>query len=126
MSDYPDCHESTNVLCKHTRSTITVYVDLDQRLPAIASISNPTADATDTELSIDDIVVITEDTVIESDSECGGLTLKANRAIQMTLSGGTPDDDEATVTVGFDISDGDTDYLDCRILIGGRAAVESA
>ncbi len=126
MSDYPDCHQSTNVICKHTRATITVYLDLDKRLGSGLTVSSPTAEPADDTLTIEDITVVTEDTVIESDSECGGLTMVANRAIQMTLSGGTSSDDESLVTVGYDISDGDQDFLDCRILVGGRAAVESA
>lgn len=128
MSDYPDCYESSNVLCKHTRASITVYLNLDNRLPAGVTVSAPTADTADGTLVVEGIAVVTQDTVIESDSECGGLTLKANRAIQMTLSGGTPDPDgeETIVTVGYSLSDEDEDFLDCRLLVGGRAVVESA
>lgn len=126
MSEYPDCYESSNVICKHTRATITVYVDLDKRLPSGITVSSPTAEPADAQLTAEDVAVVSEDTVIESDSECGGLTLKAGRAIQMTLSGGTPDDDEVLVTVGYTQSDGDEGFLDCRLIVGGRAAVESA
>ena len=117
MSEYPDCYESSNVLCKHSRATITVYVDLDKRLPPLVTVSNPTADPVDATLTITDV-----DTVVESDSGCSGLTLIAGRAIQMTISGGASSDDESIVTVGYDISNGDEDYLDCRILVGGVSA----
>jgi hypothetical protein len=40
----------------------------------------------------------------------------------MTISGGASSDDESIVTVGYDISNGDEDYLDCRILVGGVSA----
>ena len=126
MSEYPDCYESSNVLCKHTRATITVYLNLDNRLDPGVTVSSPIADSPDDTIAIEDVAVVTEDTVIESDSECGGLTLKANRAVQMTISGGTPDDNEVIVTIGYTLSSGDQDFLDCRLLVGGRVAVESA
>jgi hypothetical protein len=122
MSDYPDCYESSNVLCKHSRATITVYLDLNKRLPPDVTVSNPTADPVDEELTVEDVATIDVDTVVESDSGCSGLTLIAGRAIQMTISGGEASDDESVVTVGFDISNGDQDYLDCRILVGGVSA----
>lgn len=122
MSDYPDCYESSNVLCKHSRATITVYLDLNKRLPPDVTVSNPTADPVDATLTVDDVTTIDVDTVVESDSGCSGLTLIAGRAIQMTISGGASSDDESIVTVGFDISNGDEDYLDCRILVGGVSA----
>ncbi len=122
MSDYPDCYESSNVLCKHSRATITVYLDLDKRLPPDVTVSNPTADPVDATLTVEDVSTIDVDTVVELDSGCSGLTLVAGRAIQMTISGGEASDDESIVTVGFDISNGDEDYLDCRILVGGVSA----
>ena len=122
MSDYPDCYESSNVLCKHSRATITVYLDLDKRLPPDVTVSNPTADPVDATLTVEDVSTIDVDTVVESDSGCSGLTLIAGRAIQMTIAGGEASDDESIVTVGFDISNGDEDYLDCRILVGGVGA----
>jgi len=122
MSDYPDCHQSSNVLCKHSRATITVYLDLNKRLPPDLTVSNPTADPVDATLTITDVDTIDVDTVVESDSGCSGLTLIAGRAIQMTIAGGASSDDESIVTVGFDISNGDEDYLDCRILVGGVSA----
>jgi hypothetical protein len=122
MSDYPDCYESSNVLCKHSRATITVYLDLNKRLPPDVTVSNPTADPVDATLTITDVDTIDVDTVVESDSGCSGLTLIAGRAIQMTIAGGEASDDESIVTVGFDISNGDQDYLDCRILVGGVSA----
>jgi hypothetical protein len=122
MSEYPDCYESSNVLCKHSRATITVYLDLNKRLPPDVTVSNPTADPVDATLTITDVDTIDVDTVVESDSGCSGLTLIAGRAIQMTIAGGVSSDDESIVTVGFDISNGDEDYLDCRILVGGVGA----
>jgi hypothetical protein len=122
VSDYPDCYESSNVICKHSRATITVYVDLDKRLLPLVTVLNPTADPVDATLNVEDIVTIDVDTVVESDSGCSGLTLIAGRAIQMTISGGASSDDESIVTVGYDISNGDEDYLDCRILVGGVSA----
>jgi hypothetical protein len=122
MSEYPDCYESSNVLCKHSRATITVYLDLNKRLPPDVTVSNPTADPVDEELTVEDVATIDVDTVVESDSGCSGLTLIAGRAIQMTISGGEASDDESIVTVGYDISNGDQDYLDCRILVGGVSA----
>jgi hypothetical protein len=122
MSEYPDCYESSNVLCKHSRATITVYLDLNKRLPPDVTVSNPTADPVDATLTITDVDTIDVDTVVESDSGCSGLTLIAGRAIQMTIAGGVSSDDESIVTVGFDISNGDEDYLDCRILVGGVSA----
>ena len=122
MSEYPDCYESSNVLCKHSRATITVYLDLDKRLPPDVTVSNPTADPVDATLTVTDVATIDVDTVVESDSGCSGLTLIAGRAIQMTISGGSSSDDESIVTVGYDISNGDEDYLDCRILVGGVSA----
>ena len=122
MSDYPDCYESSNVLCKHSRATITVYLDLNKRLPPDVTVSNPTADPVDATLTVEDVDTIDVDTIVESDSGCSGLTLIAGRAIQMTLSGGEASDDESIVTVGFDISNGDQDYIDCRILVGGVGA----
>ena len=122
MSDYPDCYESSNVLCKHSRATITVYLDLNKRLPPDVTVSNPTADPVDATLTVDDVTTIDVDTVVESDSGCSGLTLIAGRAIQMTISGGEASDDESIVTVGLNMSNGDRDYLDCRILVGGVSA----
>jgi hypothetical protein len=122
MSDYPDCYESSNVLCKHSRATITVYLDLNKRLPPDVTVSNPTADPVDATLTITDVDTIDVDTVVESDSGCSGLTLIAGRAIQMTIAGGEASDNESIVTVGYDISNGDQDYLDCRILVGGVSA----
>ena len=126
MSDYPDCYESSNVLCKHTRASITVYVDLDKRLPENFTASSPTAESADSSLTIEDVAMVSSETTIESDSECGGLVLKAGRAVQMTISGGSPDDDEVIVTVGYTVGNGDEDFIDCRLLVGGRAVVESA
>ncbi len=122
MSDYPSGVESSNVIEKHTRATITVYLDLNKRLPPDLTVSNPTADPVDATLTITDVDTIDVDTVVESDSGCSGLTLIAGRAIQMTIAGGASSDDESIVTVGFDISNGDEDYLDCRILVGGVSA----
>tara|TARA_R110000868_G_scaffold385800_1_gene653827 strand:+ start:960 stop:1259 length:300 start_codon:yes stop_codon:yes gene_type:complete len=99
-----------------------VYVDLDKRLPPLVTVLSPTADPVDATLTVTDVATIDVDTLVESDSGCSGLTLIAGRAIQMTISGGASSDDESIVTVGYDISNGDQDYLDCRILVGGVSA----
>ncbi len=125
MSSYPDCHENSNVICKHVRSTKTFYVDLNGRLATGVTVSAPEADSEDSDLEITDVVVVEENTTIEEDSDCGGLVLIANRAIQMTVSGGTPSDDEAKITVCWDQSDGDDDCIGCRIQIGGVPSPES-
>lgn len=122
MSDYPDCYESQNVICKHVRATILVYVDLNNRLQSGVTIVDATVDvpATETLITLGTPEIVDTDLVVEEDSSCGGLTLRANRAIVFEISGGSPSDDEVLATVGWTDSDGQIDYVDCRFIIGGR------
>ena len=122
MSEYPSGVESSNVIEKHTRATVTVYLDLDKMLEPDLTVSNPTADPVDPELTVEDIATINVDTVVEEREGCAGVTLVAGRAIQMTISGGETSDTESIITVGFDLSNGNQDYRDCRILVGGVSA----
>lgn len=123
MSQYPDCYESSNVICKHVRAEITVYVNLDSRLAAGVTVVSSTADSDDETLVIGNPVVVAVDTLVEQDSSCGGLTLLAGRAIRFNVADGTiPDEDaETIIVVGFLGSDGQQDYVDCRLVIGGTA-----
>jgi hypothetical protein len=119
MSSFPSCYESENVICKHVRADITVYVNLDSRLASGETVQSATAESADEGLVLGEPSIIEEDTVVESLSACGGVTLKAGRAIALSVDSGTPDDDETIVVVGFLSSDGQHDYVDCRLLIGG-------
>ena len=128
MSQYPDCYESSNVICKHVRASITVYVNLDSRLPANVTVVSATAESADESLVISTPDVIDSDTVVEQDSECGGLTLLSGRALRFTLADGTiPNEDadgneaETIIVVGFVGSDSQEDFVDCRLIIGGTA-----
>ena len=60
-------------------------------------------------------------TVIDGDCT---VQLAANRAILIKLEGGTvtDDDSETIVTVDWVQDDDDTDSIDCRLMIGGRAS----
>ena len=120
VSTFPSCYESENVICKHVRADITVYVNLDARLAAGQTVISATAESADEELLLGNPSIISSDTVIEENSSCGGVTLKAGRAISFSIENGTPDDESETiVVVGFVSSDGQHDYVDCRLLIGG-------
>ena len=119
MSNFSGCYESENVICKHVRADITVYVNLDARLAAGETIESATAESADEDLEITEPVVIETDTVVEPQSACGGITLKAGRAVSFEISNGTSSDNETIVVVGFLSSDGQHDYVDCRLLIGG-------
>jgi hypothetical protein len=103
------------VICKHVRSDITVYVNLDARLAEGETIESATAESSDESLEITLPVVIEDD----MGAECAGVTLKAGRAISFEIASGTPSDDETIIVVGFVSSDGQHDYVDCRLLIGG-------
>lgn len=122
MSSYPSCYESENVICKHIRADIVVYVNLDSRLAVGETVQSSTASSSDEELTVGEPVVVETDTVVEETSSCGGVTLKAGRAVAFEISGGTAIDDETIVVVGFLSSDGQQDYVDCRLFIGGTPA----
>jgi hypothetical protein len=115
------CTQSKNLLCKHVRAERTYYLDLDDYLPAGVTISNPTAESADTNLGIDAIAVVDEDTLIEGSGNCPELTLRAGRAVLVLLSAGTvtEQDEETLITVGWDQSDVDNDFIDVRLIIGG-------
>lgn len=121
MSTFPSCYESENVVCKHVRADIVVYVNLDARLAAGETVQSATASSSDDELEIGSPAIIDSDTVVEQSSACGGVTLKSGRAISFSIAGGTPDDEETIIVVGFVSSDGQSDFVDCRLLIGGTA-----
>lgn len=123
MSQYPDCYESSNVICKHVRAEITVYVNLNPRLAPNVTVVSATAESVDETLTISATAVLNSDTVVEQDSDCGGLTLLSGKAIRFNIAdGAVPDDDtETIITVGFVGSDGQQDYVDCRLIIGGTA-----
>ncbi len=123
MSDYPDCFESSNVICKHIRANITVYVDLDKRLGPDVTVDSATVDSDEVnDFTLGTPEVIAVDTVIEEQSGCSSVTLLADRAVKFTVEGGVVDDDEVIVTVGFTTSDGQEDYVDCRFIVGGRVS----
>lgn len=120
VSTFPSCYESENVICKHVRAEITVYVNLDSRLAAGETVVSATAESADEELVLGEPSIINSDTVVEESSSCGGITLKSGRAISFSIENGTPDDDSETiVVVGFLSSDGQHDFIDCRLIIGG-------
>lgn len=122
MSGFSSCYESENVICKHIRAEVVVYVNLDSRLAAGETVESATASSSDEELTLGDPTVVATDTVVEETSSCGGVTLKAGRAIAFEIAGGTSIDEETIVVVGFLSTDGQQDYVDCRLFIGGTPA----
>lgn len=114
-----ECHQSANVLCKHARSTISTYLNLDDRLPAGVAITSAAADSEDLTLEVVSVEVVTEDTVI-TNAGCT-VNLLADRAILVKVAGGavTSDDSETVLTVSWVQDDGDEDSVDCRLMIGG-------
>ncbi len=126
MSQYPDCYESSNVICKHVRADITVYVNLNDRLAAGVRVITATAESEDESLVIGSPEVLGDDLVLEQASSCGGITLLAEKSLLFTVSGGAPaevdsngNEIETIITVGFVTSDGQQDFVDCRLLLGG-------
>jgi hypothetical protein len=123
------CIQSKNVLCKHVRATRTYYVDLDDYLPDDVTLVSVTADTSDNDLNVDDVQIVEADLVIEANANCDEITLRADRAILVVLSGGeedeetmTDEDEETIVTVNWVQSDGDEDSVDCRLIVAGRLA----
>ena len=114
-----ECHQSANVLCKHARSTISTYLNLNDRLPSGVAITSATADSEDLTLEVVSVEVVTEDTVI-TNAGCT-VNLLADRAILVKVAGGavTSDDSETVLTVNWVQDDGDEDSVDCRLMIGG-------
>ena len=114
-----ECHQSRYAVCKHVRSTISTYLNLDDRLPAGVAITSATADSEDLTLEVVSVEVVTEDTVI-TNAGCT-VNLLADRAILVKVAGGavTSDDSETVLTVNWVQDDGDEDSVDCRLMIGG-------
>lgn len=124
MSDFPTCISSTNVICKHVRATKTYYADLNDTLPAGVTLVSVTADTEDAGLTVAAVEIITTNTNVDGAGVCDDVTLIADRAIQITLSGGTPqDDDETIVTVNWVDSDGTEDSRELRLILSGTAAI---
>ena len=117
-----ECHQTENILCKHVRASKTMYVNLDDRLPQGVDLVSATADTDDADLDIIAVEVVASNTTVQ-DGDCT-VYLVANRAILIKLEGGTvtDDDSETIVTVAWVQDDDDTDSIDCRLMIGGRAA----
>lgn len=82
------------------------------------TVETSTVDSGDESLLLGSPEVIEEDTTV-GDGPCKGVVLKAGRAIAFTVSGGTLNEDETIITAGFVTSDGQEDYVDCRLLIEG-------
>lgn len=116
-----ECHQSSNVLCKHALATLTFWVNLDDRLQTGVTVSNPAAECDDPTLEVVDVQVLDADTTI-TDAGCT-VNLLADRAILVQIAGGTESEegDETIVSVSWDQSDGDTDAVDCRLMIGGSS-----
>lgn len=116
-----ECHQSSNIVCKHARALLTTWVNLDERLPAGVTVSSAQADTEDASLTVENVSVLEENTDIV-DGDCT-VSLMANRAILVQLSGGTAntDGEESVVTVSWVQSDGDEDAVDCRLSIGGSS-----
>ena len=112
------CGQSDNVVCKHRSATLTFYLDLNERLPAGVLLTSAAASTEDGDLSIDAVQLLNADFVVQTaGNSCQDRTLIADRAIVIVLSGGVQSDDEVIVTVTWVQDDGDTDALDCRVLI---------
>lgn len=109
------CRTET-VICKHRNAARTYYVDLNDALPIGVTLVSATASTDDANLSVGSVGVVSGDTVIEGGT-CGDITLKANRAVLLALSGGVASVDEVLVTVSWTQSDGDSDAVDCRLFV---------
>ena len=120
MSDYPGCVGSVNVVCKHARALKTFYVNLNF-LPAGVTVVSATADTADVSLAVDAVTILDTDTTIDTNGQCLGDELEADRALLINLSGGVASDEEVIVTVTWVQSDAVTDSRDCRLLVSGTA-----
>ena len=117
MSLQVDCFESQNVLCKHHRATVAYYVNFDSRLETGVTIDTCQADTADDDLEIVGCEVLEEN--VDLPTGCNTTSLLVGRAVKLTLAGGVPSEDEVIVTVRVDTSDDQSDFVDCRLLIGG-------
>lgn len=113
------CYQSLNVVCKHASASLSYYLDLDDRLQDGVTVVSAAATTEDASLQVDLVEVLTEDLTIPGGSECAPKILPTGRAVLIRLSGGQDSDDEVIVTVTWTQSDGDSDAIDCRILVGG-------
>jgi hypothetical protein len=95
------------------------YLDLDSRLPNGVAIESASASTGDLFLEIDSVQVVEDDIIISGAGTCAQKTLPAGRAILIRLSGGQSSDEEVTVVASWSQSDGNTDAVNCRLLIGG-------
>lgn len=114
-----ECHQSANVLCKHVRSIVSTYINLDDRLPPGVEVLSAEADSEDLTLEVVSVEVVDTNTTV-GNGACS-VNLLANRAILVKVAGGsvTSDDSETILTVSWVQDDGDEDSIDCRLLIGG-------
>lgn len=120
MSEYPDCYESSNVICKHIRASKTYYLDLNDRLPLGVTVVSATLDTDATGLIVDATGTVVEvDTVAEENSNCSGKTLYAGRTITFQISSGSVSDEEVIVTARWLQDDGDIDAFGLRLIVGG-------
>lgn len=113
------CTSSKNVVCKHVRAEKTYYVDLDNQLPSGVTIDSATAEVSDETIDITEVSVINENDTVQGDDGCT-VNLVADRALLIRIGGGTPSDDEVTITVQWEQSDGDSDARDLRLIITGE------
>ena len=112
------CHQSENVICKHSGASRTFYVALDNRLAPGVTITAAVG-TTDSDIEIVLTQVLAEDLTIVDGNACTEVTLPADRTILIRLAGGSESDDEQIVTVTWTQSDGDEDAVDLRVLVGG-------
>lgn len=123
MSEYPDCYESSNLICKHVRASITAYFNMNDLLPPGVTVVSATVDTNALGLIVGSpATVVGVNTILEQTSLCAGVTLYAGRAVLFTVSNGSVSDNEVLVTVCWVQSDGKTDCRDLRLIVGGRVA----
>jgi len=113
------CFESENVVCKHAAASVSFYLDLDHRLQSGVTVTSASASTEDASLTVDLVQVLDEDLSIPGGNSCSPTVLPAGRAILIRLSGGQESNDEVIVTAVWNQSDGDSDAIDCRVIIGG-------
>ena len=109
--------QSENVLDKHHLATKTFYADLSFLDAGVTAVS-ATATTEDADLTVEGADVISKEIVVGATDDCAGTTLEIGRGILILLSGGVASDDEVIVTVVFELSDGDTDARELRLIVG--------
>jgi len=111
------CVFSTNVICKHVNASLWYYVDLDW-LPSGVTVVSAEASSTDESLTISEPVILSQNTTVDEDSDCGPLTLVADRALAIQIGDGTQDEDtEVLVSVTWVQSDGNEDGRYLRLIV---------